>query len=71
MKKILLMIVMVAVSTALFAYTKDEVMELPYKQTEFYGGTFSRELFDKVRILEGNSGDFIASYDNCYSYKNH
>ena len=71
MKKILLMIVMVAVSTALFAYTKDEVMELPYKQTEFYGGTFSRELFDKVRILEGNPGDFIASYDNCYSYKNH
>ncbi len=65
------MLVMLALGVSLFAYTKDEIMELPYKQTEFYGGTFSRELFDKVRVFEGKPAEFIAYYDNCDSYENH
>ena len=71
MKKTVLMLVMLALGVSLFAYTKDEIMELPYKQTEFYGGTFSRELFDKVRVFEGKPAEFIAYYDNYDSYKNH
>ncbi len=71
MKKTVLMLVMLALGVSLFAYTKDEIMELPYKQTEFYGGTFSRELFDKVRVFEGKPAEFIAYYDNCDSYENH
>ena len=71
MKKYIALLVILVCSSILFAYTKAELMELPYKQTGFYGGTFSRDLFDKVRVLEGNSAGFIASYDDCDSYTNH
>ena len=71
MKKYILLLAIIAFNSVLFAFTKDELMELPYKKTEFYGGTFSSELFDKVRDLEGNPADFIASFDDCDSYKNH
>ena len=55
----------------LFAYTKDELIKLPAKQTDFYGGPFSRELFEKVRALQGNPAEYIAAFDDCYTYKNH
>ena len=71
MKKNLLVLVIFAFSSVLFAFSKDELLELSYKQTQFYGGTFSRELFDKVRVLEGNAAKFIADFDNYDSYKNH
>ena len=71
MKKYIVLLAIFICNSILFAYTKAELMELPNKQTAFYGGTFSRELLDKVRVLEGNPADFIASYDECDSYTNH
>lgn len=71
MKKNILILIILLLSTGLFAYTNDELIKLPAKQTEFYGGSFSRELFEKVRILEGNPAEFIAAFDECYTYKNH
>jgi len=71
MKKCFIAFIILLFSSVLFSFTKDELMELEYKQTEYYGGTFSRNLLDKVRVLEGNPAEVIAFYDECYSYKNH
>ncbi len=71
MKKLPLILFIIFSASHSFAYTKTELMELPYKQTEFYGETFSRELLDKVKPLHGNPAQFLAFYDNCDSYKNH
>lgn len=58
-------------SSLLFSLTIDEVKALPYKKTSFYGDSFSRELLEKVRPLEGNAKQFLSDYDNYYEYKNH
>ena len=60
MKKKFLIFVILLLYSILFAYTKDELIKLPAKQTDFYGGSFSRELFEKVRALQGNPAEYIA-----------
>lgn len=71
MKKKFLIFVILLLYSVLFAYTKDELIKLPAKQTDFYEGPFSRELFEKVRALQGNPAEYIAVFDDCYTYKNH
>lgn len=74
MKKIAVLFITLLFSSLLFGLTTEEIMHLSqdsYFSTKFYGGSFNHGLFDKVRIFEGNAADFLASYDECDSYKNH
>ena len=71
MKKTLFTIVLMLFISQLFSLTIDEVKNLPYKKTDFYGGSFSDNLLDKVRVFEGNAKQFLSDFDNCYEYKNH
>ena len=54
-----------------FALTKKELKAYPYKNTSFYGSTFSSDLLQKIRPLEGNPAQFLMEYDNFDGYKNH
>ena len=71
MKKSLFVFVLSFFSPLLFSLSFDEVKALPSKKTDFYGGSFSHNLLEKVRPLEGNAKQFISDYDNYYEYKNH
>ena len=71
MKKSIFIIGLLLFTSLLFSLTIDEVKALPYKKTSFYGDSFSRELLEKVRPLEGNAKQFLSDYDNYYEYKNH
>ena len=70
MKKILLLSVLFICNFFTFALTKEQVIDYPEKRTFFYGGSFTTELLDKVRPLEGNAKMFLDSYDSAF-YTNH
>ena len=71
MKRRFLVFFLMLVCSRLFCFTLDELKKYPYEQTSYYGGSFSYELLDKVRVLEGNAKKFLSDYDNYYEYKNH
>ena len=71
MKKSIFIIGLLLFTSLLFSLTIDEVKLRPYKKTSFYGDSFSRELLEKVRPLEGNAKQFLSDYDNYYEYKTH
>ncbi len=71
MKRRCFVIFLMVLCSRVFCYTFEELKKLPYKQTAFYGGSFSSELLDKVRDFEGNAKSFLSDFDNCYEYKNH
>ena len=58
-------------SVSCFAITKEELLTYPYKHTSFYGGSFSKDLLQKVRPFEGNAATFLKEYDGFDGYKNH
>ena len=70
MKKIAF-VLFALLSVSCFAYTKKELKAYPYKQTSFYGGSFSPDLQEKIRPFEGNAADYLMEFDNIYTYKNH
>jgi len=70
-KKVILAFILILSSYFLSALTVAEMKDLPSKKTQFYGGTFSNNLFEKIRVLEGNAADYIADFDEYYEYKNH
>ena len=71
MKRRFLVFFLMLVCSRLFCFTLDELKKYPYEQTSYYEGSFSYELLDKVRVLEGNAKKFLSDYDNYYEYKNH
>ena len=71
MKRSCLLLFLMLLCSQVFCYTFEELKKLPYKQTAFYGGSFSSELLYKVRDFEGNAKSFLSDFDNCYEYKNH
>ena len=71
MKRRFLVFFLMLVCSRLFCFTLDELKKYPYEQTSYYGGSFSYELLDKVRVLEGNAKQFLSDYDNYSGYKNH
>ena len=71
MKKSLFVLVLLFFSPLLFSLSFDEVKALPSKKTDFYGGSFSNNLLEKVRPFEGNAKQFLSDYDNYFEYKNH
>lgn len=63
LKKLYLSALFFFITPLLFALTKAEMMDLPSKKTDFYGGTFSSDVLEKVRAFEGNPAEFLISYD--------
>lgn len=63
LKKFILSFLILLSSNLLFAYTKAELMELPFKKIEFYGGNFSSDVLEKVRAFEGNPAEYLINFD--------
>ena len=70
-KSTLLLSALFLITAFCSALTKEEFQKLPYKQTSWYGGTFSSELLEKIRTFEGNPSEFLKELDNYDGYQNH
>lgn len=70
-KSTLLLSALFLITSFCSALTKEEFQKLPYKQTSWYGGTFSSELLEKIRTFEGNPSEFLKELDNYDGYQNH
>ncbi len=50
---------------------KENLRQFPDRQVSFYGGEFSSQLHDKIRIFEGNPAKYLKEIDDFEGYKNH
>lgn len=71
MKKLYTIILLVFISNFGYSYTKAELLNLPYKRTDYYGKTFSTNLIEKIKPFEGNAAKYLKDIDNYTDYKNH